>query len=203
MSAVPKLSQTLENGAVMTRQEFHEAYQECEGLERVELIEGIVYMPSPVKFVLHTEQQALMLVWLRRYAAKTPGLRAGGPATVFLDDDNEPEPDVLLFRTTPGWDSPDGHIAKVPELVVEIAASSRSRDLNQKKRAYARAGIREYIVWRVLNRAIDWFVLEDSKYVLRQADDHGRIESVQFPGLVLDVSAALAEDEDGMLAALR
>ncbi len=51
MSAARHLSPALENGAVMTREEFHRLYAECEGYERVELIEGIVYMPSPIKWI--------------------------------------------------------------------------------------------------------------------------------------------------------
>ena len=203
MSAAPKLTAELENGAVMTREEFHAAYSECAGLERVELIEGIVYMPSPVKFESHVEPQALILVWLRTYARRRPGLRAGGPGSVILDDKNQPEPDVMLFRTTPGWESSDGLVAKAPELVVEIAASSKSRDLNQKKRAYERNGIREYIVWRVYDEAIDWFELKEGKYIRRSADAQGCVESQQFPGLVLDTRAALAHDEDALLAALK
>lgn len=192
----------LENGAVMTRDEFHTLYSRCEGLERVELIEGVVYLPSPIRFESHAEPQALVLDWLRAYAAGRPGLRAAGPASVLLDERNEPEPDAMLLRTTPGWLSEDGYIAKAPELVVEIAFSTHSRDLNQKKRAYERNGVREYIVWRTEEGAIDWFELRDGVYVAREPDERGRIESREFPGLVLDLRAMLANDRAAVLRAL-
>jgi Uma2 family endonuclease len=202
MGTAKSLAPLLENGAVMMREEFHAAYGECEGLERVELIEGVVYLPSPIKVETHGEPQLLMLVWLRTYARGRPGILVVGPVTVLLDDMNEPEPDAMLLRTTPGWQSPDGYVAKAPELVVEIAASTRSRDLNQKKRAYERNGVKEYVVWRTLEGAIDWFELVDGSFVPKAAQSNGVIASTEFPGLVLDVAAALERDEEKVQAAL-
>ncbi len=186
----------------MTREEFHAAYLECEGLDRVELIEGVVYLPSPIKMETHAEPQSLMIVWLRAYARGKPGVRASSPASVLLDDRNEPQPDAILVRTTPGWRSDDGYIAKAPELVVEVAASTKSRDMNQKLRAYERNGVKEYIVWRTLDEAIDWFELVDGAFVAKAARAEGLIESTEFPGLVLDVTAALEGEEEKVLAAL-
>jgi Uma2 family endonuclease len=193
----------LENGAVMTREEFHALYSRCEGLERVELIEGVVYLPSPIKARGHSRPQNLMLFWLNAYAAGRPELEPLGPTTVLLDDGNEPEPDALLLRATPGWESEDGYVAKAPELVVEIAFSSHSRDLNQKMRAYERNGVKEYIVWRTDDKAIDWFELRDGAYVAREPDAAGLIESREFPGLVMDRAAMLENDRERVLAALQ
>lgn len=203
MSAAKHLAPALENGAVMTREEFHRLYAECEGYERVELIEGVVYLPSPIKVTSHADPHALMLLWLGTYAAPLDDVRALPPASVLLDDSNEPEPDALLIRTTPDWLSDDGYVAKAPELVVEISGSSFSRDANQKRRAYERNGVREYIVWRTLDGAIDWFVLRGGSFELKAPDGRGSIESEQFPGLVMDVPAMLAMDRKAVLAALR
>ena len=202
MTAARSITLELENGAVMTREEFHTAYAECKAYERVELIEGVVYLPSPIKVETHAEPQALMLVWLRAYARTRPGIRALTPTSVLLDDLNEPESDAMLVRTTPGWLSADGFVAKAPELVVEIASTSKSRDLNQKKRAYERNGVKEYIVWRTADSAIDWFELDSGAYRAKQPGADGRIESMELRGLVLDVPAMLAGDEARVLAAL-
>ena len=43
----------------------------------------------------------------------------------------------------------EGYLAGPPELIVEVAASSASIDLRDKRRAYCRNGVREYVVWRV------------------------------------------------------
>jgi len=191
----------LENGDVMTRQEFHRLYSECEELERVELIEGVVYMPSPIRFEGHAREQMIALAWLDAYAARHPDVQCSPPGSVLLDDQNEPEPDAMLFRMSPDRID-DGYISGAPELVVEIAASSKSRDLHQKKRAYERNGVLEYIVWRTDDGAIDWFELRDGGYVARTPDGAGVIESREFPGLRLAVRSMLAHDRAAVLAAL-
>jgi Uma2 family endonuclease len=191
----------LENGDVMSRAEFHERYSECPELHRVELIEGVVYMPSPIRTLGHGREQAQMLRWLLAYADAHEGVDAVGPGTVLLDDENEPEPDAMLYRLTDERFE-DGYISGAPELVVEIASSSRARDLHQKKRAYEGAGVREYIVWRTRDGAIDWFELRDGAYVTREPDEAGMIESREFPGLRLNVKAMLAHDRAAVLAAL-
>ena len=98
--------------------------------------------------------------------------------------------------------SPTSLNSYAPQLVVEVAASSVSYDLYEEKEAYRRNGVREYVVWRVLDRAIDWFELRDGAYVLREPNAEGIVESEQFPGLRLSVPSMLAGDAAGVLAAL-
>lgn len=190
-----------DNGDVMSRKEFHRLYSECEELEHVELIEGVVYLPSPTRYEGHMQEQRLVIRWLDAYATRTPGVDWAPPGSVLLDDENEPEPDVMLMREDRAIVD-DGYLASPPELVVEIAASSVSRDLHQKKRAYERNGIREYIVWRTRDEAIDWFRQVDGKYQRVEPNADGIIESEEFPGLRLDVPAMLAQDRERVLAAL-
>lgn len=83
-----------------------------------------------------------------------------------------------------------------------MAASSASYDLHDKLEDYRRAGVPEYVVWRTIDRAIDWFDLIDGRYVRREPDEHGIIESRTFPGLRLNLAAMVAEDRAGVLAAL-
>lgn len=141
-------------------------------------------------------------MWLGTYQLRHPGTRAAGAATVFLDDAHVLEPDAMLFREESGALGDDGFVHGAPDLVVEIAASSVSRDLHDKLRAHERNGVREYIVWRVLDEAIDWFALRDGRYVQRVPDASGTIESEQFPGLRLDIAKALALDLAGVTAAV-
>ncbi|MGH2609241.1 MAG: Uma2 family endonuclease [Tepidiformaceae bacterium] len=193
----------LENGAVMSREQFHALYSECEGLERVELIEGVVYMPSPVRVQQHQRPAKLVYQWLMAYEERHAGeVEAMSGASVLLDDRNEPIPDVMLYRLSPERFE-DGYVKGTPELVVEIAASTTSRDLHQKKRAYERNGVREYLVWRTVEGEIDWFQLRDGVYGRREPDGEGIIESEEFPGLRLDVRAMLAGDRKSVLAAVR
>src|ERR687886_253158 len=87
----------LENGDRLTRDEFERRYEAMPHLKKAELIEGVVYVPSPVRHRHHGAPHALMIGWLVQYAAGTPGVEEGDNSTVRLDLDNEPQPDALLF----------------------------------------------------------------------------------------------------------
>ena len=195
---------TLENGDRLTRCEFERRYALRPDLKKAQLIEGIVYMPSPVRFTTHGEPHAAILGVLLHYSAFTPGVSVGDNATVRLDLDNEPQPDVLL-RIEPEAGgrsrlSDDDYVEGPPELIVEIAASSASIDLHDKLRAYRRNGVQEYLVWRTQEHRIDWFELADGDYRPLPADDSGVVRSHVFPGLRLTVPALLKGD---LAAALR
>jgi Uma2 family endonuclease len=155
----------LENGERLTAPEFLRRYEAMPEVKKAELIEGIVYMPSPVRFDAHAVPNTLIQTWLRTYSAKTPGTQVGGNGTVRLDIKNVPQPDVVLRITEEygGRSRLDekGYLVGPPELVVEIAASSTSIDLHDKLRAYRCNGVKEYLVWRTLDDAVDWFVLAD------------------------------------------
>ena len=115
-------------------------------------------------------------------------------ATVRLDLDNEPQPDALLrIDEAHGGQSSissDDYIEGPPELIVEVAHSSAAYDLHDKKRAYRRNAVREYLVWQIEDERVDWFVLEEGEYLSLSADDEGRPASRVFPGLVMDVGPA-------------
>ena len=127
--------------------------------------------------------------------------------TLRLDAPNEVQPDAMLFREEPGGPrvTSDDYIEGAPQLVVEVAASSASYDLHEKKEAYRRNGVREYVVWRTLDGAIDWFRLNlsDREYERIEPDERGVIESTACPGLRLHVSKILTGDMAGVLAELQ
>ena len=204
MATLTETGVSLEVGDHLTREEFHRRYSARPDIKRAELVEGVVYLGSPVRFDRHGQPHGLVVVWLGTYAARVPGLMVGDNATVFLDDNNEYQPDAFLWRVEPGGPqlTPDGYIDGAPRLVVEVAASSVSYDLHEKKEVYRRNGVGEYLVWRTLDGALDWFELRDSVYVAREPDASGTIESSQFPGLRLHVPSLLAGDAAGVLAAL-
>ncbi len=185
----------LENGDHLTRAEFERRYDAMPDLRKAELIEGIVQMPSPIR-IEHQVADGAILFWLGAYVASTPCLQFGGDGSVRLDADNEVQPDALLrIEAECGGQSriaADGFIEGAPELVVEIAGSSASYDLHTKMHVYRRAGVREYIVWRVYDRALDWFVLEEGRFVAQLPDADGVLHSRCFPGLWLPVAAILA-----------
>ncbi|WP_169977513.1 Uma2 family endonuclease [Tautonia rosea] len=196
----------LENGDRLTRAEFERRYDAMPELKKAELIEGVVYMGSPVRLRNHGRPHSHLVTWLGTYEAATQGVFVADNATVRLDLDNEPQPDILLMidpaRGGQARISDDDYIEGAPELVVEIASSSVSLDLNAKLNVYRRSNVREYLTWRVLDGAIDWRVLQDDRYELISADEQGRLRSAVFPGLWLDPSALLRGDLNAVLAAL-
>jgi Uma2 family endonuclease len=176
-------------------------------VKKAELIEGVVYVASPVRIQKHANPHARMITWLGVYEAATPGVMLGDNSTVRLDAENEPQPDALLrideFCGGQSRISEDDYLEGAPELIVEIAASSASYDLHDKLRAYRRNGVREYLVWLTQEQAFRWYVLVEGEYVLQQPDDQGILRSQGFPGLQLAVEALLAGDMERVLAVLQ
>jgi Uma2 family endonuclease len=188
----------------LSRSEFERRYQAMPHVKKAELIEGVTYMASPLRIRSHGEPHGNLMGWLWTYKIATPGTVLGDSPTVRLDPDNEPQPDAVLF--IPGRQAivgADDYIEGAPELVVEIAASSAAIDLHDKKRAYCRNSIQEYLVWRTLEGQFDWFRLQADEYVPMVADDRGMIRSQIFPGLWLAVSALLAGDMPTVLSSLQ
>ncbi len=196
----------LESGDRLLRGEFERRYEAMPHLKKAELVDGVVYVPSPTRHAEHGAPHADVIGWLTLYRARTPGVEVGDNATLRLDIDNEPQPDALL-RLPPelGGRSridEDGYVSGPPEMIVEVAASSASYDLHDKLRAYRRNGVPEYLVWRVLDNALDWFVLEADAYRRLEGDDQGALRSQWFPGLWLAQSALLARNVSAVLATL-
>lgn len=197
----------LENGDRLPRAEFERRYSAMPEHVRAELVEGIVIMASPVRHNLHAAQHAILTTWAGVYLIGTPGVLSGSDGTVRLDPVNEPQPDVyLMIDPVRGGNAridADGYISGAPELVAEVAASTVSHDLGPKLNAYRRNGVSEYLVWRVEDAAIDWFVLRDGRFdrLLPEAD--GITRSLVFPGLWLDAAALLAGDLTRVHAVLR
>jgi Uma2 family endonuclease len=195
----------LENGDRLTRPEFERRYEAMPHLKKAELIEGVVYVGSPVRYTQHGKPESDVQIWLGTYRIATPGVGSAGNTTVRLDLDNEPQPDILLRREVGGSSrvDGDGYLEGAPELVVEITASSASYDLHDKLRAYRRNGVQEYVVWRVLDGALDWLVLREAEYRPLIPDEHSVVRSEAFPGLWLNVAALLADDMAAVMATLQ
>jgi Uma2 family endonuclease len=203
LSKIPRL----ESGDRLSRHEFERRYTAMPHLKKAELIEGVVYVSSPLRFKSHGQPHGDLIIWLGTYKVSTPGVELGDNATVRLDLDNEPQPDVLLLIDEKlggqAKISEDDYIEGAPELVAEVAASSASNDLYDKKRAYRRNGVQEYIVWQILENKVDWFSLQNDEYVTLEADGNGIIKSRIFPGLWLDMTALLTGKMTKVLAVLQ
>ena len=187
----------LENGDELTREEFERRYDAMPHLKKAELIEGVVHMPSPIRYEAHSHPHNHLSAWTVFYEAFTPGVGSGNASTVRIDSQNEPQPDVLLFIKGERGNvriSSDDYLEGPPELVIEISSSTVSIDSGKKKNVYRRNGVKEYLLWRVEQGEIDWFILRSGNYEKLIPDEAGIIKSETFPGLWLDVKSLLQQN---------
>jgi Uma2 family endonuclease len=204
-SSLPRRAPELRAGDRLTRPEFERRYEAMPHVKKAELIEGVVYMPSPVSQD-HGGPHFEIIGWLALYQSATPGVQGGDNTTVRLDLENEPQPDAFLrIRPECGGQSrdSDNYIGGAPEMIAEVAASSASYDLHDKLRAYQRNGVLEYVVWRVWDRAIDWLVLREGRYEPLTLNSAGHYHSEVFPGLWLDPAALIRGDLAQVMAVVQ
>jgi Uma2 family endonuclease len=194
----------LENGDRMTQAEFHRRYESYPEDIKFELVEGVVYMASPLRRA-HGKYHVQLAVLLALYESKTPGVEVLDNVTTILGEESEPQPDLAL-RVLAACDgrsraTADDYIQGPPELIAEVAYSTRSLDLHQKRRDYERAGVLEYLVLCVEESAIHWFQFEKDTEL--QADRKDVFHSQAFPGLWIDSDAVLALDHARAARVLR
>ncbi len=183
-------------GQQLDRATFHDRYEQMPAGTRAELVGGVVYMPSPLSLD-HGGTNHWVDVWLDYYTEYTHGLSIELNASALLDDEGEPQPD-LLSRILPEWGGrareSDGYLEGPPEMVVEIARSSRRFDLGPKYLDYERAGVLEYIVVGLEPDEVYWHLRRDHRFARVPADADGLYRSAVFPGLWLDPAALFAGD---------
>src|SRR5688572_1643623 len=88
----------LESGDRLSRAEFHRRYCARPDIKKAELIQGVVYVSSPVRYTVHDEQNSMVNAWLSFYRLPMPEIKQGGGATIYLSEEDEVQPDAFLFR---------------------------------------------------------------------------------------------------------
>lgn len=197
----------LESGDQLTRTEFERRYHLHPEIKKAELIEGVVYVASPVRIRQHGEPHSRVVTWIGVYLASTPGVRMADNSTYRIDEENEPQPDVSVWIDRPGKAraqvDDDDYLIGAPELLIEVAASTASIDLRDKKAAYLRQGVQEYLVLQVYEQKATWFTLRAAEYHEITPNDQGVLQSSVFPGLWFDPAKFWAGDLAGLLTVLQ
>jgi Putative restriction endonuclease len=192
-----------ESGDRMSREEFIARWEQMPELKNAELIDGVVYMPSPVSLTHGSFHVEFCLV-LGLFAARTPGCKCSLKSTWFMLE-SAPQPDLALY-ILPEYGGRlkvvDGFASGAPRLAVEIVKSSRAYDLGPKLALYQRAEVLEYVAALIEEKRIEWRVLEDGSYRSMPPDSAGVFRSRVFPGLWFDSAAFWREDEPRLLAVL-
>ena len=190
-------------GDRMELEEFLARWDQCPDLKFAELIDGVVYMPSPLS-VPHSRYDGMAQLVVGYYAARS-GLCENLPNATWLMGRSAPQPDLALsLKPEYGakWKLTDRNLASGrPELVVEVCRSSRSYDLGPKLALYERAGVPEYLAILVEERRFEWRILIDDRYQFLTAEN-SIFRSHIFPGLWIDEQAFWREDGDRLLSVL-
>jgi Uma2 family endonuclease len=183
------------NGDRMNQQEFHYAYEQMPPQFRAELLGGIVFEPSPLSYT-HARSHAGLSHLFSDYAWGTAGTEVADNATVILSDEDEVQPDLLL-RISHKYGgrsrlTEDDYVSGAPELVAEVALSSRAIDLHLKKERYALSGVLEYIVVCLRPKRLYWFDLGSNRELSEASN--GVVRSVAFPGFWIHREGLLQGD---------
>jgi Uma2 family endonuclease len=138
--------------------------------ERYELIEGELLMtPSPV--TRHQRISRKIEFMLEKYVTENDlGEIFYAPFDVYLDDENVVQPDILFISKVRLDIIGEKNIQGAPDLVIEIISEATAyRDLVQKKKLYARFGVKEY--WIVLpeESSVEIYSLKDNAFVLHKS----------------------------------
>jgi len=100
MATAPEVRPELESGDRLTREEFHRRYCRRPDIRKAELINGVVYVPSPARWGKHGKHQVLVQFWLGMYLVDRPEIGVGDNDTIYLTGGHEVQPDAFLFRLT-------------------------------------------------------------------------------------------------------
>ena len=191
----PQLDQLINAGDHMSLDEFLDRWERMPGLKFAELIEGIVYMPSPVS-IAHMQWDSRIQSLCGLYSLRTPGVRAGTNGTWLMPAfSSAPQPDcaICILPEFGGRTSVKGNLAAgPPEFAAEICHSSHAYDLGPKLALYQSAGVAEYLAVLVDECRFEWRALVNGSYELLTPDYSGVYRSRILPGL-MDQRTSLLE----------
>jgi Uma2 family endonuclease len=203
----PRTLPPLENGEHLDQKTFHARYAAMPKGIKAELIGGQVYIMASPLHPLHGEHHSRLMGWLEVYLASTPGTSVFDNTSAVLGEDSEPQPDGCLFvRPEFGGQTRfdiDGWLVGTPEFIVEVASSSESFDLHEKRNDYERYGVLEYVVYAARQQRVYWWIRRGNHYEELKPSADGVFRSETFPGLRLDTAALVQADGGKMHEILR
>lgn len=169
--------------AVIEKKKYtYEDYAKISDGKRYELIDGELLMtPSP--FTRHQRISRKMEFMLEKFVTENNlGELFDAPCDVHLDNENVVQPDILFVSKGRLNIIGEKNIQGAPDLVIEIVSeNSAYRDIVQKKRLYARFGIKEYWIVIPETEEIEIYILEENHYQLYKA--YRKSESLETPVL--------------------
>ncbi|WP_373547244.1 Uma2 family endonuclease [Chamaesiphon sp.] len=154
--------------------------------KRVELLEGII-VEMPPEGMPHAVYCTESVQYLSILLANRAKVREGNPIT--LPNDSEPEPDIAIVRT-PNRQYLTHHPYPADIFwLIEYANTTLRKDITEKKRVYAEAGIEEY--WVVNLQTPELILFRDLASDTYQSERRlatGNISPLSFPDIQIDVT---------------
>jgi Uma2 family endonuclease len=154
--------------AVIEKKKYtYEDYLKTPEDERYELIEGeLIMSPSPIP--KHQRISRKIEFILEKYVTENDlGEVFYAPCDVYLDDENVIQPDILFISKDRLNIIGEKNIQGAPDLVMEIISENTAyRDFVQKKRLYAKFGVKEYWIVIPEEKLIEIYTLKDNTYTL-------------------------------------
>lgn len=154
---------------------------------RYQLIEGDLCMaPAPNRF--HQDISRNLQVVLTNYLSAHPiGVLYNAPFDVYLSEIDVFQPDLLIVLNENRGILTDAGAEGAPDFVVEIlSAKTRQLDLVNKKRVYARMGVKElWIIDPDQNEVIVYRFDQDPSEPVAKLRGHGDVSSPLLPGLMI------------------
>ena len=197
----------LENGDRLTRDEFERRYDAMPDLKKAELIEGEVYMPSPVRHGRHSHPHTRLVTWLGNYETDTPGVEAGDNGSIRLDLDNEPQPDgFLIIRPEHGGQvriSEDDYIEGAPNSSRRSPPAASATTWGRSSTPIAATACASTSSGGCSIARSTGIVNREGRFELVPPPADGILRSEVFPGLWLDPAALVRGDGTAVQAVLQ
>ena len=160
----------------------YEDYLKTLNNKRYEPIDGELLMtPSPVP--RHQLISGKLEFKLREFITKNKiGEVFDAPCDVYLDNENVVQPDILFISKERLDIIGDKNIQSAPDIVIEIISeNSVYRDMVQKKRLYARFGVKEYWIVIPEEKEVEVYILKDEAYQLYKT--YTKVDILESPSL--------------------
>lgn len=160
----------------------YEDYLKTPEDKRYELINGELHMtPSPIPN--HQRISGKLEFVVRKFVTENNlGEIFYAPCDVYLDNENVVQPDILFISKDRLNIIGDKNIQSAPNLVIEIISeNSVYRDMVQKKRLYARFGVKEYWIVIPEEREVEVYILKGEAYQLYKT--YTKVDILESPSL--------------------
>jgi Uma2 family endonuclease len=167
----------------LTVEEFYDLVEEDDA---VELIDGVIYMPSPV-----TDNHEALFAWLftvlNQYVEQRKlGAVRGSRAAVRIGPRTAREPDLMFIRAEHRERIRRLEVDGPADFIIEIVDSNRSRrEAVVKQAQYEARGVPELWVIDLPKAELRHFLLEEGRFRRVAVDPKGEVAAKQVPGFRL------------------